>query len=609
MDGTVLAPWLQSLFQCIPGLYLVLDPAFTIIAVSEKYAKALQSRPDELLGNNLLELMRVSPGFGAVDGLEASLRRGLDGQIVCVEEETWQQPDGTIHWARYEVRPWRDSAGNIGGIVVCVEDITERKRAEQLVRESREFVPAILASLSAHIAVLDRNCQIVTVNPAWNQFALENGGASDKCGPGANYLQVRHGAASDDELAQRVAAGLQDILDGKSSEFTLEYPCHSPDQQRWFLMQATPLRTSRGGIVVSHTNITARVLAEQALREQQQRLAAILNTAADAIITLDRSGIIQSVNPATERMFGYEAAEMVGQNIHLLLHTPSPPNGDSVLQRYLQSGDKSLVASGLEMQGRRKDGNIIPIEVTLSESSPGQQFTGIFRDLTRRRELEYEVVEIASLEQRRIGQDLHDTIGQELTALELLAGDLLDTLQSSPTLIPQLIGRIISGLSRCKTALRAVIRGLLPVPIDNLGLMAALADLAERATQESKIDCTFEYDRPIVVADNSTATHLYLIAQEAVHNAIKHAHPRRIRIRLEANELLSLCVEDDGIGMQDTITNPGLGLRIMRNRAAILGATLEFEPAKPTGTRITCTLRRMYHEQPVNQPGRPDSHR
>ena len=99
---------------------------------------------------------------------------------------------------------------------------------------------------------------------------------------------------------------------------------------------------------------------------------------------------------------------------------------------------------------------------------------------------------------------------------------------------------------------------------------------------------------PVAVADNLTATHLYLIAQEAVHNAVKHARPRNIRISLDANDLLVLSVQDDGIGMPASRpeNHGGLGLRIMRNRAAIIGATLTIQPAEPTGTLVTCALKR-----------------
>lgn len=110
--------------------------------------------------------------------------------------------------------------------------------------------------------------------------------------------------------------------------------------------------------------------------------------------------------------------------------------------------------------------------------------------------------------------------------------------------------------------------------------------------------CKFDCPEPVSVANNVTATHLYLIAQEAVHNAVKHAGPTNIRIVLESNHHLSMSVQDDGTGMPDQPTDAhnGMGLRIMRDRAAIIGATLTIRPAEPSGTLVTCTLLRRDHE-------------
>jgi len=231
-----------------------------------------------------------------------------------------------------------------------------------------------------------------------------------------------------------------------------------------------------------------------------------------------------------------------------------------------------------------------------------QLFTGIVRDVTRRKELEREVVEIASQEQRRIGQDLHDSVGQELTALNLLAGDLAETLVTNPSNGSKLVEQIVQGLRRSQQELRTVMRGLLPVAIDTEGLMAALSDLADRIQQEGMATCKFDCPEPVSVADNLNATHLFLIAQEAVHNAVKHAQPKNIRIslNLKSDDLLVLNVQDDGFGMPTQPTenalNAGLGLRIMRNRAAIIGARLTIQPAEPTGTLVTCALVRKNHE-------------
>ena len=224
-------------------------------------------------------------------------------------------------------------------------------------------------------------------------------------------------------------------------------------------------------------------------------------------------------------------------------------------------------------------------------------------NITRRKELEREVVEIASLEQRRIGQDLHDSVSQELTALNMLAGNLAETLRSDPSNASRLVERLILGLQGSQQELRAVMRGLLPVSVDAEGLMAALSDLANRTNQKDKVTCVFDCPQPVLVEDNLIATQLYLIAQEAVHNAVKHARCKNIRISVESDQRLVLRVQDDGIGIPDqpAENHGGLGLRIMHNRAAIIRGNLTIEAAKPAGTVLTCALARKNHEPSQQQ--------
>jgi PAS domain S-box-containing protein len=304
-------------------------------------------------------------------------------------------------------------------------------------------------------------------------------------------------------------------------------------------------------------------------------------------------------------MFGYAAAEMIGQNVKMLMPSPYREAHDDYIARYLQTGEKHIIGVSRETEARRKDGSVFPANLAVSEIEHLKLFTGIHCDLTERKRLEREVVEVASLEQRRIGQDLHDSVAQELTALTLLARDLAETLRTNPANGALLLQRMEQGLQRSQQDLRAVLRGLLPVAVDSEGLMAALADLADRTQREGKVTCTFDCPEPVSLADNLTATHLYLIAQEAVHNALKHGRPRNIRISLRSDHVLALRVQCDGTGMPaGPGARGGLGLRIMRNRAAIIGATLTVEPAEPTGTVVTCVLVRKNHEpQKAREPG------
>lgn len=488
-----------------------------------------------------------------------------------------------------------------------IEELNTFKEALQLLNDKLQAADAVAHRLAAIVessvdAIFSKNLDGII--QTWNQGAERLYGYTAEEAVGRSALMLLPEDRGDEWNAIMAQLGR-----GESIE-RLETECVRQDGQRILVRLSISALGDAGGNVVGASTIARDISeskrAEQALRDREERLRAILNTAADAILTIDQRGIIQSVNPAAERMFGYAAAEMIGQSMTLLMPSPYRDEHGGYLAGYLRTGENHLIGIGREVEGRRKDGSAFPVELAVSAIEHLQLFTGIIRDNTRRKELEREVVEIASLQQRRIGQDLHDSVGQELTALNLLAKDLAETFPSDPASAPPLLEQMIQGLQRSQQELRAILRGLLPVAIDTEGLMAALADLAHHTEREGKVACMFDCPRPVVVADSLTATHLYFIAQEAVHNAVKHGRPRTIRISLESNRLLVLRIQCDGLGMPArSAEDQGLGLRIMHNRAALIGAQLTVEPAKPTGTLVTCTLARKSHEPQGHQEASP----
>jgi PAS domain S-box-containing protein len=330
------------------------------------------------------------------------------------------------------------------------------------------------------------------------------------------------------------------------------------------------------------------------LRESQERLRAVVETAVDAIITIDEGGLIDSVNPAAERMFGYLATEMIGQNVRMLMPLSYREEHDSYLARYLRTGKKHIIGIGREVRGRRKDGSTFPVYLSVSEFHDRAQrfFSGILHDLSPLKALEREVLEAATMEQWRIGQELHDSTGQELTALGLLAEGLVEALEKGSPAEAVLATKVAEGLKRVLSQVRALSRGLIPVEVDAAGLMAALAELASRTSELHGVTCTFDCKEPVLVEDNQTATHLYRIAREAVTNALKHSRAKKITISLEGDgRSVTLRIRDDGVGLpREPVEVKGMGLKIMRYRAGLINAQLAVGPAESGGTLVSCTL-------------------
>ncbi len=213
------------------------------------------------------------------------------------------------------------------------------------------------------------------------------------------------------------------------------------------------------------------------------------------------------------------------------------------------------------------------------------------RAVEMQRTLEREVLEATTLEQQRIGRELHDTTTQELTALGLLADRLIAARKEESPLESQIATKIRDGLKRVLGQVRAISHGLIRVEVDGEGLMAALAELTEQTEGLHGVACTFDCPDPVYLADNQVATQLYNITREAVANALKHAQARRIEISLEGDDQsLTLRVRDDGIGFGNApVDAKGMGLKIMRYRAGLIDAHLSISPAGPGGTAVTCT--------------------
>jgi PAS domain S-box-containing protein len=335
--------------------------------------------------------------------------------------------------------------------------------------------------------------------------------------------------------------------------------------------------------------------ANESLRESRERLHAVIETAVDAIIIIDERGLIDSVNLATERMFGYSVGELLGHNVKMLLPSPYREEHDGYLARYLRTGEKRIIGTCREVLGCRKDGSIFPLDLCVSEfrdRATRRLFCGVHHDLTARKTLEREVLEVATLEQRRIGQELHDGIAQDLTALGLLAGGLVEALEDNHPDEAALARKIAQGVKRVLGQARALSRGLIPVAVDADGLRAALAELATQTNELLTLSCRFECKEPVPVADNQVATHLYYIAREAVTNALKHSRARNITISMESDDRsVKLGVQDDGLGFPgDPVRLEGVGLKIMRYRAGLIHGRLVVVPAAPAGTLVSCIL-------------------
>jgi signal transduction histidine kinase len=234
--------------------------------------------------------------------------------------------------------------------------------------------------------------------------------------------------------------------------------------------------------------------------------------------------------------------------------------------------------------------------------------------LERARRLEKQIIEVSEHERQRIGRDLHDGLCQFLAAIGCLATSLkMDLQKDSLGKLAATAGEIEKLLAESVNQARDLAHGLVPVPLGDGGLPAALQELTASTGRLFPLECSFEFAGETELPKDSTATHLYRVAQEAINNATKHAKARRIDIRLSANRsALSLSIADDGTGFSKTQKQMnGVGISIMRYRVNLLGGEFEIEDRPAGGTIVSCTvpLGRSNLIEPVASAGHLNSGR
>ncbi|HEV8544438.1 MAG TPA: PAS domain S-box protein [Verrucomicrobiae bacterium] len=366
----------------------------------------------------------------------------------------------------------------------------------------------------------------------------------------------------------------------------------------WMAATYTPYldqnKTLRGAIVLMR-DISDRKKAESGLRKEHELNSLLLTTTAALIVVLDNAGKIVHFNRAFESVTKYPFNEVVGRPFFELFLYPDEAGHVQVLFERLQDG-RSISKHVNFIRTREGTPRLIEwsSSVLFLENGQLEYVIGTGLDITDRQELEQELLAISDLERERIGQELHDGLGQRLTALELFAYALKEEVrQHAPFLIDQ-CEQMSRELRETARQARTLSHGLAPVFFARDGLKLALEDLAQNTTSMAKIDCSFRCDGQSVAADIKVGMHLYRIAQEAVNNALRHAHPTKITINCSAVEgECELTVHDNGIGFVPNQAASGMGLKLIRHRAELIGATIRIDSSADQGTTVQCRVRGM----------------
>ncbi|HEY1791106.1 MAG TPA: PAS domain-containing sensor histidine kinase [Verrucomicrobiae bacterium] len=336
--------------------------------------------------------------------------------------------------------------------------------------------------------------------------------------------------------------------------------------------------------------IREKLQAEAALKERYENL---FENANDMVFTCDLIGQITSLNRAGEELLRRRRDEIVGEKLFKFIAEEQRDAAERWFEQIVQRAN--VPTPPVEWDFTDGLGQRVKLEISariVEKEGKAVEVEGIARDITERKRLEKEILEISNREQQRIGHDLHDGVCQQLAGIAYRVDILADQLQEKHFSEASEAERIGGLVNDAITQTRSVARGLFPVHLEESGLVLALEDLAANATNLFKIKCDFTSSGPVPVLENGVAAHLYYIAQEAVLNAVKHGKAAHIALSLRhTGGHYELSIQDNGSGFEASNGNSkGMGVRIMQYRARTIGATLDLKSAPGAGTRITCVF-------------------
>jgi PAS domain S-box-containing protein len=330
---------------------------------------------------------------------------------------------------------------------------------------------------------------------------------------------------------------------------------------------------------------------EQARTEIQkalERYTDLYEFAPVGYFTLDHDGTIRQVNLTGSGLLGVDRSRLVNRRFGLFV----VENSRAAFRAFAEKVSASQSQETCETMLLREGKPPFYARIEAKSFDHGQECRAVVVDITERKRLEEEILAISEREQRRIGRDLHDDVCQRLAGIQLLGDVLQRDLSSKAKPEAEQAGLIAARIRDAIVNTRNIAHGLSPVALESNGLMAALQELAENSGKLFQIGCECRFEGSVEVDDNTVATHLYRIAQEAVTNAVKHGGAKEIVIDLaESEDNFILTITDDGLGLPENFArSQGSGLQIMNYRAATIGGSLKFRRAAGRGVCVSCSF-------------------
>ncbi len=332
------------------------------------------------------------------------------------------------------------------------------------------------------------------------------------------------------------------------------------------------------------------------------RLAALLDSAMDAILSIDEQERIVLYNRAAEGVFGWSAAQVMGQPLSMLIPQRFRAGHGDHVRHFAATGITSRrKGEGVVLYGLRADGSEFPMDASISQvdTGHGKLFSVILRDVTERVKARQDLARFATeasaireQEKSRVARELHDELAQSLTALKMDTIWVRDHLTRDPAGAAEKLAGMLAMLDSSVAATRRIAADLRPLVLDDLGLVPAIEWLVQSFTQRHGVPCVLDIDESLELQE-PYATAVFRIVQESLANVAKHARAGQAQVRVarEGREIV-LLVQDDGRGFDAAGERrpQSLGLIGLRERAQLLEGSVRITSATGEGTRVEARI-------------------
>ncbi|MFN2391798.1 MAG: PAS domain S-box protein [Pyrinomonadaceae bacterium] len=626
----------QNVRNIIDSLFAfvgVLTPDGILIEANRPALEAASLKSEDVTGKHFADTYWWSYSEEVQKQLLDAIEKANNGERVRYDV-TIRLGENKFIPIDFMLAPLFDENGRVTRLIPSGLDLTPRKEAEDRLRKSENFARAILNSLSAHISVLDKTGRIIAVNEAWQNFAKANCVEEQisATGTGQNYLKVSEKSEAFEENTKKAVENLRAVLSGEKTSFSLEYPCHSPTEERWFLLQANAMQGAEGGAVVSHINITDRKKAEVKLRDSEEFNRSIFENSPDCIHVLELDGTVHSINNhGLELMEIDEVENYIGKRWVDFWEDEEAEVAYQAVQTAAKGSNANLEGFSKTAQGTLRYWHSSVAPVFDSEGKPSRLIS-TSRDITERKKAEREREELLKREQaarkdaeiaNRLRDEFLATVSHELRApLNSILG--WGRLLEKGNLDERTTGKAVNTIVRNAEAQNRLIEDLLDVSriisgklrlevmtIKPINVVESALETVRPAAEAKGIRLEIK-ENPDVSHISGDPNRLQQVIWNLLSNAIKFTpNEGRVALEIERNEnFVEIRVKDSGVGIKeeflphvfDRFTQAdassirkfgglGLGLAIVRHITEMHGGTVHaFSAGENKGSTFVVRL-------------------